>query len=205
MLLVAADGHFDENSSFGLTDWLAHTPREVLARNFEVPESAFVNVPDHELYIFHAPVPGPLSAERIAGAGPAPEPFTHHLLAQEPVRTRGGSFRIADSRVFQASKTISFASQTPTTLAEGPRIPPFIPPTSLSFFVIGRTVVGGRERKMSGGTATALCWQGAVGSLNRRNVRALCSSRERPKRYRRHQTRGPMKAGAPARDTSLTR
>ncbi len=109
MLLVADDGHFDENSSFLLTDWLAHTPREVLAKNFEVPESAFANLPDHELYIFHAPVPGPLSAERIAGAGPVPEPFTHHLLAQEPVRTKGGSFRIVDSRVFKASKTISAA------------------------------------------------------------------------------------------------
>ncbi len=109
MLLVADDGHFDENSSFLLTDWLAHTPREVLAKNFEVPESAFANLPDHELYIFHAPVPGPLSAERVAGAGPVPEPFTHHLLAQEPVRTKGGSFRIVDSRAFKASKTISAA------------------------------------------------------------------------------------------------
>src|SRR5215831_3023365 len=109
MLLVADDGHFDENSSFLLTDWLAHTPREVLARNFEVPESAFAHLPDHELYIFQAPVPGPLGAERIAGAGPVPEPFTHHLLAQEPVRTKGGSFRIVDSRVFKASKTMSAA------------------------------------------------------------------------------------------------
>jgi oxalate decarboxylase len=108
ILQVADDGHFDENSSFLLTDWLAHTPREVLARNFEVPESAFANLPDHELYIFHAPVPGPLSAERIAGT-PVSEPFTHHLLAQEPVRTKGGSFRIVDSRAFRASKTISAA------------------------------------------------------------------------------------------------
>ncbi len=109
MLLVADDGHFDENSSFLVTDWLAHTPREVLAKNFEVPESAFADLPDHELYIFDAPVPGPLSEERIAGAGPVPEPFTHHLLAQEPVRTKGGSFRIVDSRTFKASKTMSAA------------------------------------------------------------------------------------------------
>ena len=109
VLLVVDNAHFDANSTFLLTDWLAHTPREVLAENFEVPESAFANLPDHELYIFHAPVPGPLSAERIAGAGPVPEPFTHHLLAQEPVRTKGGSFRIADSRAFTASKTISAA------------------------------------------------------------------------------------------------
>ena len=109
VLLVVDNAHFDTNSTFLLTDWLARTPREVLAKNFDVPESAFANIPDHELYIFHAPVPGPLSAERIAGAGPVPEPFTHHLLAQEPVRTKGGSFRIVDSRVFKASKTIAAA------------------------------------------------------------------------------------------------
>jgi oxalate decarboxylase len=109
VLLVVDNAHFDSHSTFLLTDWLAHTPREVLAQNFEVPESAFANLPDHELDIFQAPVPGPLSAERIAGAGPVPEPFTHHLLAQEPVRTKGGSFRIADSRVFKASKTIAAA------------------------------------------------------------------------------------------------
>jgi oxalate decarboxylase len=109
VLLVVDNAHFDSHSTFLLTDWLAHTPREVLAQNFEVPESAFANLPDHELDIFQAPVPGPLSAERIAGAGPVPEPFTHHLLAQEPVRTKGGSFRIADSQVFKASKTIAAA------------------------------------------------------------------------------------------------
>jgi oxalate decarboxylase len=109
VLLVVDNAHFDSHSTFRLTDWLAHTPREVLAANFEVPESAFANLPDHELDIFNAPVPGPLSAERIAGAEPVPEPFTHHLLAQEPVRTKGGSFRIADSRVFKASKTIAAA------------------------------------------------------------------------------------------------
>jgi oxalate decarboxylase len=109
VLLVVDNAHFDSHSTFLLTDWLAHTPREVLAANFEVPESAFANLPDHELGIFNAPSPGPLNAERIAGAEPVPEPFTHHLLAQEPVRTKGGSFRIADSRVFKASKTIAAA------------------------------------------------------------------------------------------------
>ena len=109
VLLVVDNANIDSHSTFLLTDWLAHTPREVLAANFEVPESAFANLPDHELDIFQAPVPGPLSAERIVGAEPVPEPFTHHLLEQEPVRTKGGSFRIADSRVFKASKTIAAA------------------------------------------------------------------------------------------------
>ena len=109
VLLVVDNGHFDSHSTFLLTDWLAHTPREVLAANFEVPESTFAKLPDHELHIFNAPLPGPLSADQIAGAEPIPEPFTHRLLAQEPVRTKGGGFRVADSRVFKASKTIAAA------------------------------------------------------------------------------------------------
>jgi oxalate decarboxylase len=109
VLLVVDNANFDSHSTFKLTDWLAHTPREVLAANFQVPESAFANLPDHELSIFNGPEPGPLSAERIVGTEPVPEPFTHHLLEQEPVRTKGGSFRVADSRVFKASKTIAAA------------------------------------------------------------------------------------------------
>ena len=40
-LLVFDDGDFDENSTFLLTEWLARTPKEVLAKNFNVPERAF--------------------------------------------------------------------------------------------------------------------------------------------------------------------
>jgi oxalate decarboxylase len=108
-LLVFDDGSFDENSTFLLTDWLAHTPREILAKNFNVPESAFNQIPRHELYIFPAPVPGPLAADQIAGAGPIPQTFRHHLLAQEPIRTRSGTVRIVDSSNFPAAKTIAAA------------------------------------------------------------------------------------------------
>lgn len=108
-LLVFDDGGFDENSTFLLTDWFAHTPKDVLAKNFSVPESAFDTIPEHELYIFHAQVPGPLAADRIAGAGPVPQSFSHRMLSQEPIRTKSGSVRITDSSVFPASKTIAAA------------------------------------------------------------------------------------------------
>ncbi len=36
-LLVFDNGAFSENSTFLLTDWFAHTPRDVLAKNFGVP------------------------------------------------------------------------------------------------------------------------------------------------------------------------
>ena len=34
-------GDFSENETFLITDWFSHTPREVLAKNFGVKESAF--------------------------------------------------------------------------------------------------------------------------------------------------------------------
>ena len=108
-LLVFDDGGFSEDSTFLLTDWLAHTPRDVLARNFGLPESAFANIPSTELYIFPGPKPGPIAGDRTGGAGPVPNPFVHRMLAQEPVRTKGGRVRIADSTLFKASKTIAAA------------------------------------------------------------------------------------------------
>jgi oxalate decarboxylase len=44
-LLVFDDGNFSENETFLLTDWLKHTPRAVLAKNFGVPEAAFADLP----------------------------------------------------------------------------------------------------------------------------------------------------------------
>ncbi|KQQ48233.1 oxalate decarboxylase [Methylobacterium sp. Leaf125] len=108
-LLVFDDGGFSEDSTFLLTDWLAHTPKEILAKNFGLPESAFAGVPEKELYIFPGPTPGPLDADRMGGAGPVPEPFSHRMLAQAPLSLPGGTVRITDSSVFKASKTIAAA------------------------------------------------------------------------------------------------
>jgi oxalate decarboxylase len=108
-LLVFDDGNFSEEETFLLSDWLAHTPKEALAKNFGVPESAFDRIPEKDLWIFQAPVPGPLAADRVAGAGPVPDPFSHRMLAQEPVRMKGGTVRITDSSVFKVSKTIAAA------------------------------------------------------------------------------------------------
>jgi oxalate decarboxylase len=108
-LLVFDDGNFSEDSTFSVTDWLAHTPREVLAKNFGVPESAFAGIPEKELFIFQSKVPGPLAADRVSGAGALPSPFSYHLLAQEPIRTKGGTVRISDSTTFPVATTIAAA------------------------------------------------------------------------------------------------
>lgn len=108
-LLVFDDGAFDENETFQLTDWLIHTPREVLAKNFNVPESAFDKMPKEELYIFPAKVPGPLSTDKIKGLGTPPQPFTHRMIKLDPIKTKFGSARILDTTNFPISKTIAAA------------------------------------------------------------------------------------------------
>jgi oxalate decarboxylase len=108
-LLVFDDGNFSEEATFLLSDWLAHTPKEILAKNFGVPESAFDRIPEKDLWIFQAPVPGPLAADRVVGAGPVPTTFSHRMLAQEPIRMKSGTVRITDSSLFKASTTIASA------------------------------------------------------------------------------------------------
>src|SRR6266851_1686736 len=77
-LLVFDDGNFNEFGTFLITDWLTHTPKEVLAKNFNVPESTFKNVPKEELFIFQASLPGELSMEQVQasqGTGAVPRRF----------------------------------------------------------------------------------------------------------------------------------
>src|SRR5690242_2283655 len=86
-LLVFDDGSFSENETFLVTDWFAHTPKYVLAKNFGVPETAFANIPrageiEHSRYIFNGEVPGTLVADIEAVRSPAgtAERMTHRML-----------------------------------------------------------------------------------------------------------------------------
>jgi len=109
-LLVFDDGEFDEDNTFLISDWFKHTPNEVLGKNFGASASLFGHTPDpSQLYIFPAPIPGPLAGDKIAGATPVPQSFSHRMMAQQPIKTSGGTVRITDSSVFPASKTIAAA------------------------------------------------------------------------------------------------
>lgn len=107
-LLVFPDGTFSENSTFLLTDWLIHTPHEVVAKNFGVSDSELTSFPTHELYIFPAKVPGPLDSAKVESPyGTCPDSFDFRLGEQKPIKTSGGTVRIADSSNFPASGEIA--------------------------------------------------------------------------------------------------
>jgi oxalate decarboxylase len=112
-LLVFDSGDFSENETFLISDWFNHTPREVLAKNFGVSESAFDDLPGdiaQTRYMFAGDVPPALGAD--APPYPVSEPpqsYTWHMDAQEPTRLPGGQRRITDSRNFRVSERIAAA------------------------------------------------------------------------------------------------
>jgi oxalate decarboxylase len=103
-LLVFDDGNFDEFHTFLITDWLSHTPKEVLAKNFDVPQSTFDAVPQKELFIFQTALPGDLQTEQTEaakGTGTVPKRFDFKASAMKPTKvTRGGEVKIIDSKTF---------------------------------------------------------------------------------------------------------
>jgi oxalate decarboxylase len=110
------DGHANEFNTLLVTDWFAHTPPEVLARNFGVPAETFAKIPLHDLWIFQGTLPGDLAADRAAASKNAtapPYPFVYQLGSSRPVReSSGGNIRVADSVNFNVSTTIAAALVT---------------------------------------------------------------------------------------------
>src|SRR5437763_15512085 len=45
------NGHFSEYGTFSITDWIAHTPPDVLSRSLGLPAAAFEKFPKKEVYI----------------------------------------------------------------------------------------------------------------------------------------------------------
>jgi oxalate decarboxylase len=67
-LRVFDNGYFSEFGTFSITDWLGHTPPEVLAKNFNLPASTFADFPKQEVYIAKGPVPPPLPLDPAPGS-----------------------------------------------------------------------------------------------------------------------------------------
>jgi oxalate decarboxylase len=103
-LLVFDDGNFNEFETFLLTDWLTHTPREVLAKNFGVAEATFDKVPKKELFIFQTQLPGELKQEQVQATevtGNVPLRMDFKTSTMKPTKvTRGGEVKIIDARNF---------------------------------------------------------------------------------------------------------
>jgi oxalate decarboxylase len=115
-LLVFNEGLFSEDNTFLLSEWVAHTPKEVLSKNFGLNQAALAKLPTDSLYIFPSDQPKSL-AEDIAAVGgskvQSPMRYTFKMASMTPqFRTPGGEARIVDSHNFPAAKNIAAAMLT---------------------------------------------------------------------------------------------
>ena len=106
-LLVFDNGNFSEGNTTLITDWLRHTPPEVLAKNWGVSEKALddlYTLPPEGLFIFQKEVPGSLEDDQRAIAGTkglSPVAFDFPLHAMAPTyKTKYGEVRIVDAQNF---------------------------------------------------------------------------------------------------------
>jgi oxalate decarboxylase len=108
-ILIFDNGYFSEFGTFSITDWIGHTPRALLAKNFGLPESAFDDFPRGEVYFARGPVPPEATPPNLQGKDRTP-PETHkfRMLAQEPhsVHRGGREWRVGAER-FPISTTIT--------------------------------------------------------------------------------------------------
>ena len=115
-LLVFDDGHFSEYETFLISEWVARTPKDILAKNMNVSESALAHIPKEEQYIFFVQPFKPLEEERKQAAGKAgysSTKFTFHLDDAKPkVQNKHGEVYIIDSKVFPISTTVASAIVT---------------------------------------------------------------------------------------------
>src|SRR4051812_36105242 len=109
-VLIFDNGYFSEFGTFSITDWIGHTPKALLAKNFGVPESFFDGFPKDEVYFARGPRPPARAAPPLKGPRPGSLTHKYRLLADAPrVNTKGGRLWVVDSKKFPISKTITGA------------------------------------------------------------------------------------------------
>jgi oxalate decarboxylase len=109
-VLIFDNGYFSEFGTFSVTDWIGHTPKPLLAKNFGMPQATFDGFPTREVYFAHGAAP-PQRAPAPLGT-PHRSPLTHkwQLLRNDPlVNRQGGRLWLVDSTRFPISKTITGA------------------------------------------------------------------------------------------------
>jgi oxalate decarboxylase len=109
-VLIFDNGYFSEFGTFSITDWMGHTPKPLLAKNFGLPASAFEGFPKEEVYFAQGAVPPARPREPLAGEKRTALTHKWQLLKNDPlVDNKGGRLWMVDSTKFPISKTVTGA------------------------------------------------------------------------------------------------
>jgi oxalate decarboxylase len=107
-ILIFDNGYFSEFGTFSITDWIGHTPKPLLAKNFGLPESAFDSFPKEEVYFARGKIPPAKPSVPLQGWKPSAQTHKYRLLSQKPIATfEGGREWRVDSSRFPISKTVT--------------------------------------------------------------------------------------------------
>ena len=103
-IIVFDDGSFSENGTLLITEFFAHMPPEVIAKNFGISADHFANIPKSEKYIFRMPVPEPLDVVRAQLPDQLPpKAFTWHGSSKAAEPAPGGRVKVIDRNDFPAT------------------------------------------------------------------------------------------------------
>jgi len=107
-ILIFDNGYFSEFGTFSISDWVGHTPKPLLAKNFGLPETSFDGFPKEEVYFARGEVPPATPQPPLQGWKLPPLTHKYQLLSQPPHRVfKGGREWRVDSSSFPISKTVT--------------------------------------------------------------------------------------------------
>lgn len=118
LLLLFSDGNFDSSgTTFMLSDWLAHTPLEIVAQNLGLNIYELYGIPQKDPYILQSTEPPPQEGHaadqgKTGPSGEIPSPYVFSLSQQEKTVAPGGGgwVKIQDSATnFPVSKLFASA------------------------------------------------------------------------------------------------
>ncbi|MGA7158665.1 MAG: cupin domain-containing protein [Acidobacteriaceae bacterium] len=114
-LLVFDQGNFSEDDTFLLSEFLAHIPPEVIQKNMGWTRQEWDQLPPTQLYIFEAPLPGPLADDKrfLGDHLETKNKYTFKMSQMSPTtKNAGGEVRVVDSSIFSVSTNIAAAQVT---------------------------------------------------------------------------------------------
>ena len=107
-ILIFDNGYFSEFGTFSISDWIGHTPKSLLAKNFKLPESAFDGFPKEEVYFARGPIPPAEQSVPLQGWKKPALTHKYEMLKDPAHRVfEGGREWTLDSTKFPISTTVT--------------------------------------------------------------------------------------------------
>lgn len=106
------DGHFSEFGTFSITDWVGHTPTNVISRNLGLTARAISGLPKKEAYIIPGKIPAKYPEAYLGeDLEPTQNPHKLRLAKLPPVQFEGGWLRVATVKEFPINTTLASVLQ----------------------------------------------------------------------------------------------